>query len=141
MLLALVPTAAEVRYTESMFADDEIYGKFGDLVGADLIGLVTGSQAISWFNQGMSRMAAGVERYQAKVADITWVEGAREKALPTDFIEVDKIVTDAGYVPQAWRVYGENLFLDDSEGATQAGACRVYYWGEFSLITFDGGGQ
>ena len=125
------------------FTDAEINTAFNLEVGTVLAALTSGSEKIDWFNEGVNRLAAGISRYKPNYVDITWALGDRLKALPSDFIEVDKIVTDAGYVPQPWRVFGTvstaNLRLDDSEGATQAGAARVFYWSQWPLITFTGG--
>jgi hypothetical protein len=135
-----VPTAADLRYTDTMaLTDGQIVYEFDKAVGTDLAALVTAQGKVNWFNQAVARHAAGIERYYAQVQDITWTLGQRTVTLNTDFIELDKLVTTAGYVPQAWRVYGEQLVLDDSEGATQAGGARVYYWAEFPLLTIGGG--
>jgi len=123
------------------FTDTQIRATFDLLVGSDLELLtVDEQQKLDWFNEGVNRLASAINRYKPNYVDIAWSLGDRTLTLPTDFIEIDKIVTDTGYVPQAWRAFGTvskaKLKIDDSDGATQAGAARVYYWSQWPLLTY-----
>jgi hypothetical protein len=123
--------------------DIEIIAIFNEEVGSSsMTALTDDTEKIGWYNEGVNRLSASVGRYKPNYVDITWSLADRTKDLPDDFIEIDKIVTDSGYVPQAWRAFGQgsnaSLKLDDSDGATQAGAARVYYWSEWPLVTIGG---
>ena len=115
--------------------DTEIIAAFDTEVGTTLAALATAGEKRQWFNEGVNKLASGINRWKPKTHDITWALADRSVTLNTDFIALDKITTTAGYRSQPWRVFGETLVLDDSDGATQAGAARVYYWAEWPLLT------
>ena len=93
--------------------------------------LATTAQKILWWNQGLARLG----KYKPKTQDVTWAAADRSVTLSSDFVELDKLVTTVDYVPQPWRVFGETLVLDTSEGASQAGGARVYYWADWPPMT------
>jgi hypothetical protein len=115
--------------------DVEIVAAVDAELGSTMAALASSALKIGWFNEGVHSMAHRNGRFKPKTDDITWALGDRSVALEADFIAIDKITTSAGYRSQSWRVFGETLVLDDSDGATQAGAARVYYWAEWPLIT------
>jgi hypothetical protein len=115
--------------------DTEIVAAFDAEVGTTLAALATSAQKIKWFNEGVQRHASVTGRWKPKTHDITWAAADRSVTLNTDFVALDKIVTTVGYRTQPWRVFGETLVMDDSDGATEAGGARVYYWAEWPLLT------
>lgn len=115
--------------------DVEIVAAIDAEIGSTMAALASSALKIGWFNEGVQNMAHRNGRFKPKTHDITWSAAARSVTLNTDFIALDKITTTAGYRSQPWRVFGETLVLDDSDGASEDGAARVYYWAEWPLLT------
>ncbi len=115
--------------------DVEIVAAIDAEIGSTLAALASSALKIGWFNEGVNKLAHTRGRFKPKTQDLTWAAGDRSVTLATDFIQVDKLVTTAGYRVQKWRVFGETLVLDDSDGATEAGGGRLYYWAEWPLMT------
>lgn len=98
-----------------------------DAEAGDIASLAVEAQKVLWFNEGQSRLL----RRKPSESAIGWAQGDTEVPLPADFIQMDKVVEDDGVTPQPWRVWGENLVMDDSEGASQNGTARLFYWAEW----------
>lgn len=114
-----------------MWTDTTYHANFDAVVGATLSGLSTAAQELLWFNEGQSRL----NKYRPRTQDITWALADRSVNLASDFVSLQKLVTTSGNIAQPWRVFGQTLVLDDSDGASEAGGGRVYYWAEWPEMT------
>lgn len=111
---------------------DDTYITAFDAEAGDISTLATSAQKIIWFNEGQARLGKRKPTY----ADITWSAGDRSVTIAASaFVQIDKIIWNDGTTPEAWRVWGNTLVLDDPAGATAAGGARVYYWAEFTEMT------
>ncbi len=99
-----------------------------DAEAGDIVSLATQALKIIWFNEGQARLLKRRMTY----TDLTWAAAARSVALPTDFVQLDKLVWNDGSTEEPWRVWGETLVLDDYAGASGAGGARCFYWAEFT---------
>jgi len=114
--------------------DDAVYVAAFDAEAGVVASLATAAQKVLWFNESQARLL----KYKPTTADITWLAADRSVALPTDFVELQKLVTTIGNEPQPWRVLGKTLVLDSSDGAGAAGGGRLYYWAEWPLLVIGG---
>lgn len=103
-----------------------------DTEAADVAALATTAQKTQWFNEGQGRLM----RWRPMTADKTWAAADRTIALPSDFVQLDKLVLDTGSVYEdPWRVFGANLVLENSDGAMAAGSARLYYWAAWPALS------
>jgi hypothetical protein len=110
---------------------DDTYITSFDAEAGDISTLATAAQKIIWFNEAQARLL----RRKPLTDDITWLAADRTVALNADFVQMDKIVWSDGSSAEPWRVWGENLIIDDEDGASASGGARVYYWGEWTEMT------
>jgi hypothetical protein len=114
-----------------MWTDTIFHANFASAVGATLAALSDTAQELLWFNEGQARLAV----YRPMVDDFTWAAADRSVTLPTDFVQMRKIITDEGETFQPWYVFGQTLVMDDPAGASAAGSARLYYWAEWPELT------
>lgn len=112
------------------WSDDEYILSF-DAEAGDIFTLATAAQKILWFNEGQARL----NRYAARSLDVTWAATDRSIPMSGDFVALEKIVPNSGSHAEPWRVYGNALVIDDPLGPGEAGSARVYYWGEWAVMT------
>lgn len=113
-----------------MWSDDTYITSF-DAEAGDISTLASSAQKILWFNEAQARLLRQKQSYE----DVTWAEGDRSIPLPADFLRLDKVIADSGTNLDSWRVWGNYLVLDDSEGATRDGDARVFYWASWADMT------
>lgn len=111
------------------WSDDDFVTAFDALAG-DIASLATSAQKIIWFNEGMARL----RKRKPNEVEIEWAEGARTVDLPSDFVQINKVVYDADSSVESFRVWGQTLVVDDPDGANQDGSARVYYWSEWPAM-------
>lgn len=112
------------------WSDDDFIVAF-DAEAGDIASLAVAASKIQWFNEGQERL----NQWHPDFVDVAWQGGDRSVDLPADFVELSAVVYDEGAMVQDWRVWGQTLVIDDSNGATGAGSARVFYWAEFAPMT------
>jgi hypothetical protein len=111
---------------------DDTYITAFDAEAGDISTLATSGQKIIWFNEGLSRLG----KRKPTHADITWIAGDRSVVIAASgFVQVEKIVWDEDTAIEPWRVWGNQLIIDDPNGAVGDGGARIYYWGEYTEMT------
>jgi hypothetical protein len=104
------------------------YGEAFDAETGEASVLVDRPIRILWYNEGQARLV----RKKAAFVDVSWVKGAREIFTVGTFLQLDKIVWNTNTVPEAFRVWGDSLIIEDPVGAAGSGGARLYYWAEFA---------
>ena len=104
------------------------YAASFDAEAGEAAGLVDRDMRIRWYNEGQARLV----RKKASIFDLTWNAGDSITDSIPGFLQLDKIVWLTDVVPQSFRVWGDSLIIESSEGATATGAATIYYWAEFS---------
>jgi hypothetical protein len=113
------------------WSDTTFHANFASAVGATLAGLSDTAQELLWFNEGQARLGF----YLPLVDTLTWVETDTEIDLPTDFVQLRKIIFDTGISHQSWYVFGQKLVIDHPDGATQDGTGRIQYWASWPELS------
>jgi hypothetical protein len=104
------------------------YAAAFDAETGDASSLADQAIRILWYNEGQARLV----RKKAAYVDLVWASGAREVFTTATFLQLDKIVWNEDTVPEAFRVWGDSLVIDEPTGASGSGGARVYYWAEFT---------
>lgn len=112
-----------------MLTTAQVLDAFNDLAG-DAQDIAGDTEKIRWFNEGVQRLGRQLEL----TGDLAWDAGDTEMDLPSNFISVSMIQYDANVAPQAWRVWGLLLLIDNPYGATAAGTGTLRYWGYFGEL-------
>ena len=112
------------------WSDDTFILSF-DAEAGDISSLATAAQKIIWFNEGQARLL----RRKPTFTDIVWTLAARQVDMPADFVQLDKLIETQNSPQLPWRVWGQDLVLDDPAGAIDDGGARVYYWAEWAQMT------
>ena len=109
----------------------DLTDSFFDEIPAELQDVVAPGELARWLNEGRVRLGY----YLQKEVDLTWVDGDRTVALPTDYFRFVELTPDATVVLPKYRIHGSTIYFVHSDGAASDGTARLLYLARVPAIT------